>query len=170
MRDPRDIIVSGYHYHLWTTEPWCAVDRGADGKTYQERLNEASRAEGIALEIERARDGVLGLMERWNYDDPNVLELRFEDLMEASRADYRAVFAHYGFEGRELELCVDLMEMLSFRNITRRAAGQVRERRHLRSGSSGGWRAELDESHRARVKELFGPLLVKLGYENDDSW
>lgn len=23
IRDPRDLVVSGYHYHLWTDEEWC---------------------------------------------------------------------------------------------------------------------------------------------------
>jgi hypothetical protein len=23
IRDPRDIVLSGYHYHLWTSEDWC---------------------------------------------------------------------------------------------------------------------------------------------------
>jgi hypothetical protein len=36
IRDPRDAIVSGYFYHLWTTEAWVLEPRAElDGRSFQ---------------------------------------------------------------------------------------------------------------------------------------
>jgi hypothetical protein len=64
IRDPRDMVISGYFYHLWTKEPWVHVpmkERTADQKahwpyfsesefgdlTYQEYLKSMDQEEGI---------------------------------------------------------------------------------------------------------------------------
>jgi hypothetical protein len=45
MRDPRDMIVSGYHYHKWTNETW-ARRPDDNGRSYQQKLQEADTRTG----------------------------------------------------------------------------------------------------------------------------
>jgi len=39
IRDPRDVIISGYFYHLWCAEAWCTTPQARyGGKSYQQSL------------------------------------------------------------------------------------------------------------------------------------
>ena len=52
VRDPRDVIVSGYFYHKWAPERWCAVERAYDGMSYRDRLKNLSKEDGLIFEID----------------------------------------------------------------------------------------------------------------------
>ena len=58
----------------------------------------------------------------------------------------------------------------SFESQTKRKIGQLQEKSHLRSGRPGEWRDVLSDQHKARCKEIFGDVLVKLGYETGQDW
>ena len=89
VRDPRDIVVSAYFSHLYShsTEGWKEL------VPHRERLQSLSQDEGIAEEI-RFRSRSFGHMGTWNYDQNNVLEIRFEDL--ASRS-YETLLSAFEF-------------------------------------------------------------------------
>ena len=54
IRDPRDAIVSGYFYHLWTNEGWAHQPHDEyDGMSYQAFLKSQSQEEGLKAEIRR---------------------------------------------------------------------------------------------------------------------
>ncbi|HEX4490139.1 MAG TPA: sulfotransferase domain-containing protein [Acidimicrobiia bacterium] len=76
VRDPRDICVSAYysHRHSHSTEVWPQL---APVRT---RLGEIGVDEGLAFELEFLAP-VFESMEAWDYTRPDVLELRFEDLV-----------------------------------------------------------------------------------------
>ena len=67
VRDPRDMVISGYFYHKWTTERWVRMPGRMDGKdwgrsdwkgwTYHDILNSVDQEEGLAIEIHRASAG-----------------------------------------------------------------------------------------------------------------
>ena len=42
--------------------------------------------------------------------------------------------------------------------------------RTFRKGQIGGWREELAPDHEQATKEVVGPLLVELGYEEGPNW
>ncbi|HXX49509.1 MAG TPA: hypothetical protein VEN47_14865, partial [Myxococcota bacterium] len=55
LRDPRDVVISGYFYHRWTRETWANIPMAQyRNMTYREYLNYVDQEEGIATEIERA--------------------------------------------------------------------------------------------------------------------
>ena len=74
VRDVRDIIVSGYFYHVWTNEEWVHVPKDKyEGKTYQEYLNSLSQPEGISAEIKRfASSRDFHSMLSWDYEDSQL--------------------------------------------------------------------------------------------------
>jgi hypothetical protein len=89
IRDPRDIIVSGYfsHRHSHPTDglPHIAAHR--------DRLKAASKEEGLLLEMDFARRELLDLGD-WDYGRPEVLELRLEDLSAAPYDGFVRIFQH----------------------------------------------------------------------------
>lgn len=164
MRDPRDMIVSGYHYHKWTHEDW--VHRpDENGVSYQEKLNRADKRSGLFMEIDHFIFFYRRTLEQWDISDPDIHEVAYEDLMGPDRDQvYTEMFAHLGFEGDALDLACDLMRLFEAKSRTGRSAETVATGSHLRSGSSGQWRAELDADHVDYIEKELGPVLRKFGY------
>jgi hypothetical protein len=171
IRDPRDVVVSRYFFHLWTTETWVHVpDPAYGGRTYQEYLNSLDQEAGILAEIDRFVDYGLAHMADWNYKNPNFLELRYETIIGAEEQAFRRLFTHYGFRPDAVERSLEIANRFSFERQTKRKVGEVQAKSHLRSGRPGEWRDVLSERHKARCKELFGQTLITLGYETGSDW
>jgi hypothetical protein len=96
IRDPRDIVVSGYFSHR-NSSP--AHHPGPDAwglphiAAHRERLQAASKEDGLMLEMDFARREVLDLGD-WDYSRPEVLELRLEDLAAAPYDGFVRIFQH----------------------------------------------------------------------------
>lgn len=170
IRDPRDIVVSGYHYHLWTREPWAQEpDPRWGGRSYQQYLTSVPKDVGLLAEIERCASTVFADMGAWDYTQPDFLELRYEDLMAGEEEGFSRLFGFYGLNDAATAVGLDAVRRLSIHSGS--APGTARaERHHVRSGASGQWRAEFGPDHVARFKALTGDLLVRLGYEPDTAW
>lgn len=164
MRDPRDMIVSGYHYHKWTQEDW--VHRpDANGMSYQEKLNRADVRAGLFMEIDHFIFFYRQTLLHWNTADPDILEVAYEDLMGPDRDRlYADIFAHLGLAGRDLGLATDLMKLFEAGSRTGRKPGTIAQKSHLRSGKSGQWKTELEPDHIAYIERELGPVLRKFGY------
>lgn len=76
IRDPRDLIVSAYfsHLHSHSLETWPGLAE------HRRQLQSVDKSAGLLLEIEFSRR-VLADMDGWDYAQPNVLELRMEDMI-----------------------------------------------------------------------------------------
>jgi hypothetical protein len=171
IRDPRDIVVSGYHYHLWTDEKWVHIPRPEyGGLTYQEYLRSLDREAGLATEISRTARLDFGDMGAWDYTQPEFLELKYEDFIDDEASHFARMFRHYGFNEAAVERSVDLALTCSFQRTTGRSIGQVQEGSHRRSGKPGQWREVFTPAHKALFRELNGDLLERLGYDSGDDW
>jgi hypothetical protein len=51
-----------------------------------------------------------------------------------------------------------------------RARGTEDRQSHYRKGVAGDWRNYFQEQHRQRFNELYGDILIRLGYESSSSW
>jgi hypothetical protein len=170
IRDPRDLVVSGYHYHLWTTEAWTHEPRPRfGGKSYQELLNSVPREEGIAFEIRRSLRWDIAKMAAWDYHQPEFCELRYEDVMADEAGAFERLFTHYGFTPRAVDACVAIGLRHGFKAVKERE-GPKEGPSHLRSGTPGEWRSTFTDEHKALFKSLGGDVLIKLGYETSDDW
>lgn len=165
IRDPRDMVVSGYFYHLWTSEAWAHFPR-AEYRTmsYQQYLNSLSKEEGL---IEEMREMAFWFnhMADWNYDDPNIYEIRYEEILQDEERIMGELFEHYGFTPDAVETSRRIAQRYTFKRMAGSGA-----RSHLRSGRTGEWQEHFDEVHRSTFKELFPGVLEKLGYERDAKW
>jgi len=106
IRHPKDIIISGYLYHKKCSEVWCNTDGGKyyggytlkinDGlkdyynrgnnfsnpKSYKSILKSLPQEEGIIHEMNHvAKHTIDGMYNLMHYKKPNVLILKYEDLV-----------------------------------------------------------------------------------------
>jgi hypothetical protein len=172
IRDPRDVIVSGYFYHLWTREKWAHEPGGPSwgGLSYQAYLNSVDRHQGLLAEIEHCAATTLADMSAWDYTQPEFLELRYEDLIADELSSFTRLFEFYGFDEKAVAEGMAVVERHSIRSRPPAPNPEGERPSHVRSGKSGQWREQFGPEHVARFKKLTGDLLVRLGYETDDSW
>lgn len=165
IRDPRDLVVSGYHYHKVTTEEWCRRPnpKRPGGLSYQAFLLSVDEHEGLMAEIEYMARYTGASMARWNYDQPEFLEIRYEDTFADDVGTFERLFRWYGFNQRAVQIGLDAVNALSLRR-----GGAVAN--HARSGTSGEWRAQFAPEHVERFKQLTGDLVYRLGYEDRPDW
>ena len=170
IRDPRDMIISGYFYHLWCSEKWCNEKKSEySDRSYQELLNAVSEDEGIELEMDRVKWAIKNML-NWNYSIPNILETRLEDLVKNEKDVVTRIFKHYGFHGQVLDKALSIYEQYTFEKIARRKRGEENQRKHFRKGVSGDWKNYFTSRHKELFKEMYPEVLVKLGYEQNDDW
>jgi len=170
MRDPRDLAVSGYHYHQWTSEPWAHRPRKElGGMSRQQYLKAVDRIEGMKAEIQGLRPAVERML-AWPRDDPRYLEITYEELINDEETGFRKIFRHYGFTPRMVEEAVSVAMRHSFVRATGRERGVARERSHLRSGKARQWEEEFTPELKRYFEEVHGDALVRLGYEASNDW
>lgn len=170
IRDLRDVVVSGYHYHLWTKEAWAHVpsDQYA-GLGFQEYLSQLSEEEGLLAEIERfARYAEERDMRRWDYDHPRFAELKYEDVFGNEADAFVSLFDHYGFTPEAIETCLEIASRFSFDKQAKK--DKERQTSHLRSGRAGQWKDTFADVHKVRFKDALGDLLIQAGYESSNDW
>ena len=82
IRDPLEVILSGYQYHLKTTEKWAnRPDRRYNGTTYRKYLNSLPLREGLRAEAKHSMRDALKTMPRLlnRTAGPCTLVTRLED-------------------------------------------------------------------------------------------
>jgi hypothetical protein len=189
IRDPRDIVVSGYYSHRYShplTEKWAALPK------LRQELNELPFEAGLLREIE-FDGGTFGAMQRWDYAQPNILELRLEDLMDDSFGGVMRVGEHLGVIGDgplrargAARFAVDraLVRLPGrvparvprdvwlgvawdnrFEKLAGRARGDEDPQSHFRKGTPGSWREVFTPEHVAAFEERYPGLVEELGYD-----
>lgn len=170
IRDPRDVVVSGYFYHLWTAEQWVHEPKAElDGRSYQQHLRSLPKEEGLIAEIDKCRF-VFRNMRRWNYRNPAICELKYEAVFASSDEQFRRLFEHYGFHDRAIEAALEIAKRSSFHAVAGRKAGIVQEGTVTRSGLPGQWKEHFSPRVIQHFKEATGDLLCMLEYEVDGGW
>ncbi|MBZ6380020.1 hypothetical protein B5C34_14420 [Pacificimonas flava] len=187
VRDPRDVLVSGYQYHLRTKEPWCSSTdftgssptaipyiirhRSDDfleayradlaGQSYQARLNELDRRGGLIFEMDHFARWTFEAMEAWDYERDDVLEVTFEELMSNFDDTFARIFTFMGFEGRLFE---EAMETARTQDLSRKSEAEIEKMGHVTSKTTSRWRDILDEGLLDEFRSRFGDLPERLGY------
>ncbi len=162
-RDPRDMIVShvfyatemhpGHGMHSYYTKTL---------KTMEERINAAIlgvEEPGSKLSpIKTKYEGYMGWM-----GQPSVLCLRFEDLILDRQTTFGKLLDY--LERRGFTPVMDRIRSIQLleKAVTPKKSGTFRK------GQPGNWREHFTEANRKLFEENTGDLLIRLGYEKDDS-
>jgi hypothetical protein len=190
VRDPRDIWVSSYLYHLLGYEAWCTnadfnpappigyprVDfsvrhrperwkrtylTGLGGRSYQQNLLERERNEGLRFELERYTAWTLEAMRAWRLNNPAVLEVKLEDIAQEFDACMRAIFHHLGLTEAE---CAVALKLAARQDIARMADRDIVTNQHIHSRAISKWRSVLSADQVADFERRHGDLIDSLGY------
>lgn len=196
MRDPRDIVISGYLYHLRTTELWCIhkdfdlsppIDypnvpfsqrhRAEDWKkkyisslrgcSYQEKLRSLSQEDGIAFEMQHYGKWTIENMMEWDYRKNNILEIGFEEIMMDYESTFRRIFLYLGLAKKQLD---EAMRIARKHNINRKTEEEVQSMVHVYSRQTSKWHKYFSPMHKDLFLDMFGDCLITLGYESTNEW
>lgn len=163
-RDPRDMIISHIFYATQMhPEHWMHRYYTETLTTMEERINAAIlgvEEKGTELTpIRRRYESYLGWLEQ-----PGVLSLRFEDLVEDRQA--------------ALNRLLDYLERGGYRPRIKRpqalaaleAAIVPVKSGTFRKGKPGNWQEHFTQANKLLFKEQAGDLLICLSYEADNNW
>lgn len=185
IRDPRDLLISGYRYHTWTDEEWCNTPfptwksivqhpffseyveenpaKYPVNISYKSYLNSLPPEQGIIVEM-LWRQHHFTQMNQWDYNNKNILEKKYEEIVGNEVDAFQDIFMHYQFHPDLMDRGLELVTKFSLKN-------QVKaDKSHIRSGDFAQWRSQFSDVHRKLFKQLNGELLIKLGYEVDLLW
>jgi hypothetical protein len=168
VRDPRDVIVSAYfsHYYSHPDEYWPRL------RHYRPYLRSLAKRDGLLAEME-FNALFLAHMLMWDYTNPRILELRFEDMITDRAMYFERAFRHLGVVPVQLSVdaLTEIVEKYSFERLSGgRRAGSEDLTSHYRRGVPGDWRSHFQPCHVEYFKQLYNPLLLKLGYETREDW
>lgn len=119
IRDPRDTIVSAYFSHR-NSHPFPGQ---SDWARHQQRLRSVSRDEGLLYEIEFS-ERYLSQLRTWDFELPQVLELKFEEI---TASPYDTFLRAVGFIG-----LLDEQADSTLLSLMRRVPVYVLNRMHTR--------------------------------------
>lgn len=166
IRDPRDIIVSGYHYHKWTTESWANEPQDHwNGKTYKEKISSLLNEDALLFEMDHVGRETIDELINWDYRNNKFLEIKYEDLLTKQNDLFRKIFHHYNFGDDAVAKCLDIVGNYSFNKMKHQS-----NTKHLRKGVSGDWKNHFSSELITEFKKKFPGVLEFLGYEKDENW
>ena len=195
IRDPRDIVISGYYSHLKThpTRKWPELEK------FRKKLLEVDMEKGLLMEMDFLANHFHD-MQNWDYNNPNILELRFEQTTvqadwlkifdflgivdhSNSNISFQAIMTYNKLNNRKLvpfrfnevkvpeKLLLGIPEDHSFKKLSGgRKKGETNINSHYRKGLSGEWKTVFTEYHKDYFKQRFPGLLEKLQYESTEEW
>ncbi|QYJ16091.1 hypothetical protein Rxycam_01922 [Rubrobacter xylanophilus DSM 9941] len=182
IRDGRDVAVSTMH-HIWNQ----AEDRGGHSRITpaQREKREAYWKDPEGL-IKHGGgifpDGWLrNYAAQWKRrvgktveDGPTLLgqnyaEVRYEDLLARPHEELARLLHFLGADAGE-EKVRGCVEAASFERLSRGRRRGEEAPDFFRKGIAGDWKNVFTEHNRREFKEAAGDLLIRLGYERDESW
>lgn len=172
IRDPRDMIVSGYHYHKRAAEVWCEVkdptekdwetvngripDGMLPGESYSEMLQRLSVEDGLFAEMQFREKHFKGML-TWPNDDPNILLIRYEDIIGNEEAIFSKLLDFYELPAREKARGVKAA-------IKHSASRMQSKNTHIRNPEPNQWKRTFTDETEKRFEELYPGLVEYVGY------
>lgn len=159
IRDPRDVIVSGYfsHLHSHPEDGWPQL------VAHRERLRSCDIEQGLHAEIDFSAPFIHSMLD-WDYHRPHILELRMEDLVADPPHFWKQILRHCGITGLSVGYVEQLLATYSFERLADgRKPGIEDQHHHYRRGIPGDWRNYLTPAHLTAIADRFGDL-GRLGY------
>lgn len=161
-RDPRDVVVS----HVFYVTDMEA--RHVHHNYYQSLPDFDARLKVSILGRPDAGIEFPNIADRFEpylgwLDRKEVLTIHFEDLIHARAATLTSIMEHLLSRvplQAPRQLILDSLE----------ASINPTKSPTFRSGKTGEWKKYFTEEHKKIFKEVAGDLLIKLGYEKDNSW
>jgi hypothetical protein len=164
VRDPRDVVLSQYHYHrkLRKLEDDSPLEKFVARFLAGETCPHGSWGQNIGT---------------WLYTsegDPRFLLLRYEDLVADTPRELAKIVAFLNLPANQQQIAqaverssADQMRKLEKTQTDKSGLtkGSRKDLSFVRAAGSGGWRSELPAPMVAGIEAAWGPLMRHLGYE-----
>ena len=173
IRDPRDLVVSGYFYHKRGAEAWCkirdpkpenlravngCVPRALkEGESIAECLQRLDLEEGLIAEIDIRANHFASMLE-WPDDDNRVAVYRYEDILGNERKVMSQLADHLRLGPIRKWLIGRLAEKYSAKN-------QSQKTEHIRNPESAQWKKHFSPRVADYMNASHFGIIAKLGYE-----
>ena len=173
IRDPRDLVVSGYFYHLRGAEPWCRIsspkledfkvvngcipDKMPSGTSYSSYLSGLAKEDGLIAEID-FRANHFASMIGWPDTDSRIKIFRYEDMIGSEVDVFSEIFSFYGVSWVEKKIGTLLANFFSAKN-------QAGKTVHIRNSKSKQWREHFTPKVSSYFESKYANVLEKYEYE-----
>ena len=161
IRDPRDAFVSNYFSRRYS-HPIHSENQ----EELRHYLNEHDLEEGLVHLLRD--DDAFRQMEDWDSDTfPNVMEVKYEELLADEFAVFSRILAHLGITVPQRRLR-KIITKCSFERLSGgREPGEEDAQHHYRKGVAGDWTNHMPPGSRAfqEFDQRYGHLVEKFGYE-----
>lgn len=170
VRDPRDLIVSGYFYHKKGAEPWFRLKDPTEqywaainghvpnnfpaGHSFAEHLSQLDEVNGLMQEME-FRKYHLESMRQWT-EDPRIKTYRYEDIILDQVAAFSELLNHLQIKGWKKRKLLYFAKKYALQNR--------KKDRHIRDPKAGQWRKYFTPEMNAYFVQAYGDILEKYGY------
>jgi hypothetical protein len=174
LRDGRDVMVSFYYHSLFLRDDWLNyhefIDTSralkiSDPGNIQENLQRFIEYKFTAKNIPRFSwsEFVLSWLNR------EVPIIKYEEMLTCPEKSIKKALDHYSIEA-SIDRVRRTISKYSFKNLSGRNSGQEDKKSFLRKGISGDWKTHFSLEAKQVFNYYAGDVLVKLGYEKDNSW
>jgi hypothetical protein len=173
VRNPYEVIVSGYLYHLKCHERWC-IDKSYvfptnsifngknynfDGKSYQKKLKSLQPDDGLMMEIEEMSQYAILAMYNWDYTDPRILNVKLEEFMDDYEQTLRQVLTH--LQIKDIDSALRKCARFNIYDKPICQTGFITNTKHDKQR----YKKYLKSQHYNRIKKIYpDDLFSKLGY------
>ena len=164
IRDPRDTIVSLY-FSLKVSH---ALDAAGQIQTARTQLNTLSVEEGLAWVFDRDLARFAEIQRSWL--ESGEIVVRYEDLLPRDVEEFSTLFLERLALPLDAATLRTAVEACRFEKVYQRKLGETDVNSHARQGLPGDWRHHFTPRLCRLFRERTGDLLVRAGYEPDDSW
>jgi len=194
IRDPRDIVVSGYFSHKFShplkNAPWIGDHR--------KKLLKVGLEEGMLLELDFC-SFYFERLASWNFKIPQIYETTYEKLTKNPYDEFYKIFTFLGVRisnispivfgndamrkflknlGMHISKKYDLstftlkriLDKHVFEKKAKRIKGVEDAKSHYRKGIAGDWKNYFTPKLKEAFKKKWGKLLMQLKYAKDLDW
>lgn len=173
IRDPRDLIVSGYFYHCRCNEKWTLLPDPRDedlqevngcipvglrsGESYSDFLKRVPLEEGLIAELQFRKHHFDSMM-AWPVNDARIRVLRYENVLGQEKKAFRQMFEFYGLSEATIRIGLFFAERYAVKS-----SGKAH--RHVRNPEVGQWQKYFTESVSSYLDECYPDLISHQGYK-----
>lgn len=176
LRDGRDVMVSAYFHMLFQNDrnpPW-AIDRIRAELAFSDYDDvEGNLPQFIEYMFTKFSSGLFHFSWAdfvYSVGGKNANCIRYEDLLEDTPGTFAAALARLNGREPEMERVREIAERFSFRQQTKRNAGEEDTTSFLRKGIAGDWLNKFTSEARQAFDKYAGEALLVAGYEKNRDW
>lgn len=173
IRDPRDLIVSGYFYHQRAAEEWCSVinpnekdwavvngnipDGLNTNDSYASFLSRIDKEAGLIAEIQFRKKHFQDMI-AWPSNDPKIRVYTYENMMGNEVATFKDLMSFYELSYIDRWIGIHFAKKYA-------ASSQSSNMKHIRNTKPAQWKEHFTPAVTRYFNDQYGELLTKYGYE-----